>query len=617
MGCNCGDNEYNIEIENNGSCEPTTPIYNISLGNVGVSGFSPKVNFVNETTSGFQIQTIDINGEELSGVVPKLDYINDTFLTQADAATTYLTVNGSNANNPISINGINLRKIGTNNKLLYTGSTSDSFAITTALTNTAYLKFGNGFLELGDLNYKHIATISQKAYYTSSRLDNGGSVTASEEIATVGDIGNGTITLTQGGVTKGTFTTNQSGNTTIDLDAGGTAITNPLEIIGSNNRDGVRLGVASNRDLQFEYFTIGEGGETSFPIKPIVSVSNPLNLTYVAFGLYGLSINEMTGATSSTNGTKGIVPAPSAGDENKFLAGDGTWKDAGGGGSVTNPIVFTESSTEGTRTTTGTLTLGLQTTGNIDPDLKIHYVVEDTGGGGGGTFSWDEYLIDRTLPATNGGLTATTNSSTGRNIRSMSVNVDGSTLQINSSGQLEVKPDTFVQKSGDTMTGNLVISQADVSQALILKDTTITKGTAPSTSKYSNIINRDSANSTMSLISSGYLSNGGSYISIRAIKPQVGSSEYTEIIVGYNSAGNPYAQAPTPAANSNGTNIATTAWVRTWGNGKQDTLTAGDAIDITSNVIGVKIDGTSITLNADGELQSSGGVPSVIDGGNA
>ena len=31
------------------------------------------------------------------------------------------------------------------------------------------------------------------------------------------DIGNGTITITQDGTTKGTFTTNQSGNTTIDL----------------------------------------------------------------------------------------------------------------------------------------------------------------------------------------------------------------------------------------------------------------------------------------------------------------------------------------------------------------------------------------------------------------
>lgn len=37
----------------------------------------------------------------------------------------------------------------------------------------------------------------------------------------INSIGNGTITLTQGGVVKGTFTTNQNENTTIYLDAGG------------------------------------------------------------------------------------------------------------------------------------------------------------------------------------------------------------------------------------------------------------------------------------------------------------------------------------------------------------------------------------------------------------
>ena len=36
----------------------------------------------------------------------------------------------------------------------------------------------------------------------------------------------------------------------------------------------------------------------------------------------------MTGATSLTDGISGQVPAPSAGDEDKFLSGDGTWKDA-------------------------------------------------------------------------------------------------------------------------------------------------------------------------------------------------------------------------------------------------------------------------------------------------
>lgn len=34
----------------------------------------------------------------------------------------------------------------------------------------------------------------------------------------------------------------------------------------------------------------------------------------------------MIGATSSTNGTGGLVPAPSAGDQTKFLTGGGTWE---------------------------------------------------------------------------------------------------------------------------------------------------------------------------------------------------------------------------------------------------------------------------------------------------
>lgn len=36
--------------------------------------------------------------------------------------------------------------------------------------------------------------------------------------------------------------------------------------------------------------------------------------------------NDMVGATSSTAGVHGLVPAPAAGDNTKFLGGDGTWK---------------------------------------------------------------------------------------------------------------------------------------------------------------------------------------------------------------------------------------------------------------------------------------------------
>ena len=43
-------------------------------------------------------------------------------------------------------------------------------------------------------------------------------------------------------------------------------------------------------------------------------------------GVYNALPTDMTGATSSEAGTAGLVPAPSSGDEEKFLSGDGTWK---------------------------------------------------------------------------------------------------------------------------------------------------------------------------------------------------------------------------------------------------------------------------------------------------
>lgn len=45
-----------------------------------------------------------------------------------------------------------------------------------------------------------------------------------------------------------------------------------------------------------------------------------------------VDIPAMVGATASAPGAAGVVPAPSAGDEQKFLRGDGTWQTAGGGG---------------------------------------------------------------------------------------------------------------------------------------------------------------------------------------------------------------------------------------------------------------------------------------------
>ena len=53
-----------------------------------------------------------------------------------------------------------------------------------------------------------------------------------------------------------------------------------------------------------------------------------------------IKVSDMTGATTDTAGTSGSVPAPSAGDHEKFLKGDGTWGEVkAGGGSVRTVLV--------------------------------------------------------------------------------------------------------------------------------------------------------------------------------------------------------------------------------------------------------------------------------------
>ena len=45
--------------------------------------------------------------------------------------------------------------------------------------------------------------------------------------------------------------------------------------------------------------------------------------------------NTFVGATPAAPGSKGLVPEPQAGDNTKFLSGDGTWKDIPAGSSYT------------------------------------------------------------------------------------------------------------------------------------------------------------------------------------------------------------------------------------------------------------------------------------------
>lgn len=59
-----------------------------------------------------------------------------------------------------------------------------------------------------------------------------------------------------------------------------------------------------------------------------------------------MTVGEMVGATATADGEGGTVPAPEAGDEEKFLKGDGTWAEVSGGCCAEevsgNPIILTD-----------------------------------------------------------------------------------------------------------------------------------------------------------------------------------------------------------------------------------------------------------------------------------
>lgn len=127
--------------------------------------------------------------------------------------------------------------------------------------------------DIPNLNgYATEAWVGQQGYLTSSDLPT---------------VGNGTITLTQGGVTKGTFTTNQSGNTTIDLDAGGGggSVTNPISFSATS---GTRTGT----------ITFGIDETNTYPILKyeynLGSVTIPVNLLTDATNGDGLSATSVT-----------------------------------------------------------------------------------------------------------------------------------------------------------------------------------------------------------------------------------------------------------------------------------------------------------------------------------
>lgn len=118
----------------------------------------------------------------------------------------------------------------------------------------------------------------------------------------------------------------------------------------------------------------------------------------------------------------------------------------------------------------------------------------------------------------------------------------------------------YVLKSGDTMTGGLIISRD--SPYLFLKNTLVERGTAPNSYiATTEILGRDKNNNSNWALYHTYDTDKTHRISLLCYNGLTTDASYASISVGYDKNGNPFTHAPTPAEGDSTTKIATTYFV--------------------------------------------------------
>lgn len=175
--------------------------------------------------SGGIVQSIELSPfVQEQADLAETDIDSDSYVK--NKSTIYLTNEGSNGTSPYA----EIADLPTKTSDLQNDGDGESPFATQLYVDT----YGGKIDELY-LNDVYQQIIDKKVYLTVDKNTVGlGNVDNTSDInkpvstaqqsaidAVANSIGNGQITITQGGTTKGTFTVNQSGNTTIALDAGG------------------------------------------------------------------------------------------------------------------------------------------------------------------------------------------------------------------------------------------------------------------------------------------------------------------------------------------------------------------------------------------------------------
>lgn len=133
-------------------------------------------------------------------------------------------------------------------------------------------------------------------------------------------------------------------------------------------------------------------------------------------------------------------------------------------------------------------------------------------------------------------------------------------VSFDGSANITVADSTKVSKSGDEMTGNLTVKKS--APQIILRDPSFARGTAPE-SNYTGleILGRDYNNRSTWALYHTYETNKTNRIRLLCYNGLTTDNQYAEIGVGFDSNGNPYTTAPTPAEGDSTTKIATTYFV--------------------------------------------------------
>lgn len=270
---------------------------------------------------------VDLSPYAKSADVYSKTVADDTFLTKNDAELTYSTISDVNLvkGRVTTLEGVSVPMVGA------TASKAGSGGFVPAPIAGDQAKFlrGDGtWVVPTDTKYSAKDGIT----LTGTTFTNSGvrSVAAGSSADKITVNTNGTSsTITIDNVANATKATQDSAGQQIDktyikdLSVDGTTITFKR---GDNTTQSI---TTQDTDTMYDVFTgasASVGGSTGLVPAPVAGDQNKFlraDGTWVVATDTKYSV--FTGATGSTGGTTGLVPASSAGDQNKFLRADGTW----------------------------------------------------------------------------------------------------------------------------------------------------------------------------------------------------------------------------------------------------------------------------------------------------